>query len=319
MADTAGWKDLRIGIAAVVTLAVIALCVLLFARVGALRGEKFRLFLRVSTARGLMKGSEVWLGGQRAGQVTNIRFLPPAGNHEDPLLVEMEVLERYRQSIRRDSPAQIRAGGRLIAAPVVAIGAGTSRSPVVTEGDTIRARPQGDIESVAGRFGEATRDFPAIATDVKRVGEQMRSPRGTIGALGGERAALELKAARERSSRIAASVSRGRGSLGRLFSSREALRHRARTVLARADSVQGLLTSPDYALGRFRRDTTLRASVAEIQRELAVVRTLLSEARGTAGRIERDQAIMEALAEAEREMAAVMADMRRRPLRYLNF
>ena len=319
MADTARWKDLRIGIAAAVTLAVIALGVLLFARVGGLRGEKFRLFLRVSTARGLMKGSEVWLGGQRVGLVTNIRFLPPTGNHEEPLLVDMEVLERHREAIRRDSPAEIRAGGRLIAAPVVAIGAGSSGSPVIREGDTIRARPQKDLESVAARFGEATRHLPAIATDVKRVGEQLRSPRGTIGALGGEGAALELKAARERSGRLAASVSRGRGSLGRLFSRREALRQRAQTVLARADSVQSLITSPDNVLGRFRRDTTLQASVAEIQRELSAVRTLLAEARGTAGRIQRDRAIMEALTEAEREMAAVMADIRRRPFRYLNF
>jgi hypothetical protein len=46
---------------------------------------------------------------------------------------------------------------------------------------------------------------------------------------------------------------------------------------------------------------------------------MLQDARGTAGRVKHDGAIVEALMEAERGMGAIMADIRRRPLRYLNF
>jgi hypothetical protein len=59
--------------------------------------------------------------------------------------------------------------------------------------------------------------------------------------------------------------------------------------------------------------------VSEIQAELSIVRAMLQDARGTAGRVSRDRAIVEALVEAEREMGAIMADIRRRPFRYLNF
>jgi hypothetical protein len=155
--------------------------------------------------------------------------------------------------------------------------------------------------------------------DVKRMNEQLRNPRGTIGAFGSERGAVELKAVRESGGRLAASLSRGRGTLGRLLGGRGDLMARAESVLARADSVQQLIVSPDIAAGRFGRDTTLKAAVADIRNELAIVRALLDEPRGTAGRVTKDRAIVEALMEAEREMGAIMADIRRRPLRYLNF
>lgn len=319
MARAARWRDLRIGIAAAIALAAVSLAVLLFARVGAVRGDTFRLFVRTAAARGLMKGSEVWVGGQRVGKVSDIRFLPPRGAEADALVIEMDVLERHRQAIRRDSRAEIRAGARLIAAPVVAISPGTAGSAVVTEGDTIRAPAQADLEGITSRFGAAAREFPAVIADVKRVTQQVRSSGGTIGAFGAEGGAVELAAVRERGSRIATSLSQGRGTLGRLLGARAPLQARAQAALARADSVRQLVTSPNSALGRFRRDSTLRASVADIQNELSMVRAMLDEARGTAGRVTQDRAIVESLIEAEREMGAIMADIRRRPFRYLNF
>jgi hypothetical protein len=158
-----------------------------------------------------------------------------------------------------------------------------------------------------------------VMADVKRVNDQLRSSRGTIGAFGNEGGGVELAAVRARGGRIAASLSQRRGTLGRLLSGRGELMTRAEVVLARADSVQQLFGSPAVAVGRFRRDSTLQMIVSEIQAELSIVRAMLQDARGTAGRVSRDRAIVEALVEAEREMGAIMADIRRRPFRYLNF
>jgi ABC-type transporter Mla subunit MlaD len=293
MADTARWRDLRIGIIAAIGLVAVAVAVLLFARVGAIRGDTFLLFLRTGSASGLMKGSEVWVGGQRVGRVTSIRFLPPAGQDADALLVEMEVIQRHRQAIRRDSRAQIRAGGRLIAAPVVRISPGSAGSRVVVAGDTLRAQRQADLQSMAEGFGQATRELPAVMADVKRVNQALRSPGGTIGAFGSERGGVELAAVRARGGRIAASLSQRRGTLGRLLNGRGQLMGRAEMALARADSVQELFGSPENAVGRFRRDSTLKLVVADIQSELSIVRALLQQARGTAGRVSRDSAIVE--------------------------
>jgi hypothetical protein len=297
----------------------VALAVLLFAQVGAVRGETFRLFLRTGSARGIMKGSEVWVGGQRVGRVLSVHFLPPAGEGRDALLVEMEVTKRNRQAIRRDSQAEVRPGTNFIAAPVVAIDAGSAGSPAVTEGDTIRARARTDLQATAARFGEVTRAFPAVVGDVKRVNQQLRNPGGTIGAFGSEGGGVELAAVRARGGRIAASLTQRRGTLGRMLDQRGQLMARAEVVLARADSVQQLVGSPEKAMGRFRRDSTLHTIVSDIQAELSIVRAMVQGAQGTAGRVVRDSAVVEALTEAEREMGAIMADIRRRPFRYLGF
>ena len=319
MARPANWSDLRKGIIAAAVVVAVAIAVLVFARPGAIRGDTFRLFVQVGSARGLMKGADVWVGGQKVGQVSEIRFVPPTRGDSGALIVEIDVLERYRHVIRRDSPVEIRAGARLIAAPVVAITPGTMAARIVREGDTLRAGTQADVEGVMGRFGQASREFPGVIADVKRVQQQLRSPGGTIGAFGSERGGVELAAVRARGSRIATSLGQGRGTLGRLLAVREGLTARAQTVIARADSVQALLGSTDVALGRFRRDSTLKATMQDIQQELSTVRTLLEEARGSAGRFQRDSAIVRELMDAQREMGEIMADMRRRPFRYLNF
>jgi ABC-type transporter Mla subunit MlaD len=319
MAHTARWRDLRIGMIAAVGVVAVALAVLLFAQVGAVRGETFQLFLRTASARGLMKGSEVWVGGQRVGRVLSVRFLPPAGEGRDALLVEMEVIERSRRAIRHDSRAEVRPGTNFIAAPVVAIDPGTVGSPIVTEGDTILSHAQTDLQATAARFGEAARAFPAVMADVKRVNQQLRSPGGTIGAFGSERGGVELAAVRARSERIAASLNQRRGTLGRMLNERGRLMARAEIVLARADSIQQLVGSPEKAMGRFRRDSTLQTIVSDVQAELSIVRAMLQGAQGTAGRVVRDSAVVEALTEAEREMGAIMTDIRRRPFRYLGF
>ena len=89
--------------------------------------------------------------------------------------------------------------------------------------------------------------------------------------------------------------------------------------MARADSVRALVGSSSTSLGRFRRDSTLLAEVADIRDELARVRASLDESRGTAGRVLHDSAAFSALGDAQREMTLLFADMKKHPLRYNPF
>ena len=120
MARRLAWSNVRGGLIALVAIVGIAAATLKYARVGALRGDRIRLFVVVGAARGILTGSEVWLMGQKIGRVADIRFRSPG--ESDTLarvLVEMEVLEKYREAMHRDAVAQIRPGGSLIGAMVV--------------------------------------------------------------------------------------------------------------------------------------------------------------------------------------------------------
>lgn len=312
------WSQLLPGLAIAAGLTAGLLAVLLFARVGAAKGETMRLYTAVASVRGIMKGSEVWLNGMPVGLVRDVQFLPPTAPADRRLLVSLDVSASVRPYVRADADAQIRAGGSLIGAPVIYITGGSPSARAVVEGDTLVARAQADFEGIASEFGLAARELPAIMQNVQLIGQHLRAATGTIGAFTSDEARVELGGLQARGARLAGKLSGGRGTLGLAFGGREALMGRARSAMASVDSVRALLASGRGELGRFRRDSTLLREVASVRDEVAIVRALLDEPRGTAGRVMNDRAIQLELARADTAMQQLFADVKARPLRYLN-
>ena len=320
MARRLAWSNVRGGLIAIGVIVGICVATLRYARVGALRGDRIHLYATVGAARGVLKGSEVWLLGQKVGKITDIRFRSPSESDTTTrVLVEMEVLEKYREAMHRDAVAQIRPGGSVIGAMVVYLSTGSANAPTIRDGDTVRAKAQSDAEGTIGQFGAATKELPAIIGDVKAIRSELQSTGGSVGAMmrstGDERGALRTTSARM--ALLRRRLSGGRGSAGLIMHG--GLGGRARLVMARADSVRSLLGSSSNSFGRFKRDSTLIADVAEIRDEITTVRTALSESRGTVGRAMNDSAAFRALDGVHREMTLLMANLKKQPLRYNPF
>jgi MlaD protein len=280
MPRRASWRELRVGLIALAATTALGLVVLIFARVGTLHGSTFRLYAMTGEARGIIRSSEVWLEGQKVGVVKDVTFLPPSNDVARRVLIMMDVLSSARQGIRRNSTAQVRSGGTLIGAPVVYLTIGTTSAPGVGPGDTIRAIPQSDLETMTSEFAIASRQFPEIISNIKLLNQQLHGVDGTIGAFGVERGGVEL---------------------------------------VRADSIRTLLSSGSGSYGRLRRDSTLLREVAAVRNELDIVRARMASPTGTLGRVRSDSALMHAVTSTQREMALIFADIHRRPLRYVRF
>ena len=319
MPRRASWRELVIGLVSFAAIVGLSFCVLVFARVGRLHGSTFRLYALTGEARGVIRGSEVWLGGQKVGVVKNIDFMPPGRPLTERLLITMDVLSSAREGIRHNSTAQVRSGGTLISSPVVYLTIGTTASAAVGSGDTVRTLPQSDMETMTSEFAIASRDFPAIISNVKLLNDQLHSVHGTLGAMGIEHGGVELVQARRQTMRVAAMLSKPRGTIGAAFASQGALIDRARRVMARADSVRAIVANKNTSFGRFRGDSTLMREVADIRNELDIIRARMASPTGTLGRVRADSALFDAIAKAQREMTLIMADVRRRPLRYIHF
>ena len=89
--------------------------------------------------------------------------------------------------------------------------------------------------------------------------------------------------------------------------------------MARVDSLRAVIASPNTSLGRARSDSTLLREVADVRNELDIIRARMSSPTGTLGRAHADSALFDAIAGAQRELTLIMADVRRRPLRYIHF
>ena len=312
------WRGVIPGLVIFGSIVLAVLAVLVYARPGALHGDTYRLFIATDAARGVMEGTDVRIAGRDAGVIREIGFRPVTADTSRRVVIEVEILEDAQRLLRANSTAQIRTGGSLIGAPILFLTVGTTDAPVLEEGDTLVALPQADLEDATSRFAQASRAFPAILSNIKVLAAQLGSAEGTIGAATIE-GTTELGDFAERASDLQGMAFTSDGSIGRALDPSSALRLRARSAMAQVDTLRQLLASDRSELGRFRRDSTLARSIADVRNELAIVRLRLDRASGTAGRIARDSIVTLQLSAAERSLSRLLDDIRHNPLRYFVF
>ncbi|HKG95493.1 MAG TPA: MlaD family protein [Gemmatimonadaceae bacterium] len=317
------WRDVVPGLIALAAIIGAAVAVLMFARIGALRGSTYELWAPTSRARGVMNHTEVWLEGQKVGAVKDVHFRDASADTGQRLVLHLEVLAKFRDQIRHDSFAQVRPGGSILGSPVVFVSTGSASSTPLRDGDTLAVLPQGDTEGMTSQIALASREFPRIIENVKLLNNALLTARGTVGAmLYTDQGVQQFETFATGFGELAEQATRGGGTVGLALRGRgNELAARARSAMAQADSLRQLLLEPGprTTLGRFRRDSTIIRTVDDVRTELATVRLLLAEPRGTAGRVLADSAVFQQITRAQREMDALFKDLRRRPLRYIAF
>ena len=319
MSRQSRWKDLRIGALATCGIIAAALLILIFGRVGVLHGRKFTFHVTTDAARGVIRGTDVWLDGKKVGVVTRVSFRAPSAPLSDRLVITLSVLERERSRIRKDSQIQVRSGGSIIGDRVVSVNSGSATAPEIVPGDTIHAREQADVEGVTSDAAVASREIPGILENVKLLAAQLRTAEGTLGALGLETGNAQLSTLGERTRKLMDDLTQSKGTLAKAGAGVASLGERASQSMARVDSIRRLLASDAHSFGRFRRDSTLLTEVGRVRDELAVVQQLAASPNGTIGRLRSDSAIIRNV---HRDLAAIdslFADMKKHPLRYIAF
>jgi phospholipid/cholesterol/gamma-HCH transport system substrate-binding protein len=320
MAKAPHWHDLKIGLLSTAGVIAAALGVLIFGRVGTLHGKTFQIYVTTKAARGVIRGTEVWLDGQKVGLVRDVTFQPPTVDPDNRIIMKLKVLKSAQSHVRLDTRVQVRSGTSLIGDQVVYMSSGTARRRQVADGDTIHSSEQLDYESLGADAAVATKEFPAIIENVKLLSAQLRSVNGTLGALGAEGTGDGMRYVRARASRLIDKLSSSSsGSVGLALSNRDLMLARARRALAQTDSIRALLGSSEHSLGRFRRDSTLIGHVTQIRAALDSLQGLASSPNGTIGRFRLDSAIIMNIQRDRAALDSLIADIKKHPLRYTPF
>lgn len=304
---------------AMVGVVVAAFVILVYGRVGLLHGQKFTLYVLTDAARGVIRGTEVWLDGQKVGVVKGVNFRSPDNPQSERLVLVLSILENSRSRVRADSRIQVRSGASIIGDRVVYIASGTSTQPGVADGDTVRAGEQADLEGMTSDAALAAQELPGIIENVKLLADQLQTAQGTLGALGIERGGPETIELRRRTERVLTRLSEPRGTFGRAWQEHEHLMERASRVMARVDSIRALVNSNQHSLGRFRRDSTLVIEIRRARTELAEVQRLASDPSGTIGRARADSIIIHNIHLGLSEVDSLIADLKKHPFRYVAF
>ncbi len=313
------WRNLVLGIASGVVVLTLGVLIMIYGRVGSLRGKTYQVYVTTDAARGVIRGTEVWLDGQKVGLVRSVDFRDASSSAKERLVLSLEILDAARSHVRADSRVRIRSGATLIGDQVVYITSGTARNPVIAAGDTLHSGMQSDIESATANAAVAMREFPAIISNVKLLAAELQSAEGTIGSLTGMGSDAKFATVRAKSERLLRRLSSSSGTVSLVLSDSALLRARVQRAMAQADSIRQLLASDSHSLGRFRKDSTLMRDVADIRTELDQVRSLLGRQDGTIGRLRTDSALVGAVHRDFAALDSLFADLKKHPLRYIAF
>ncbi len=313
------WPQLLPGLAIVLVIVVGVVLVLTKARVGGVRGETRHLYATFTSARDVLAGSEVWLDGQKVGIVTDVRFLPPSMDTTARILVAFDMLAAPARQLRRDVRADVRAGGTMIGAPVIYLRSGTGVGGPLQPGDTIRAIPRTGLDELTARASLATKQLPALVADLRAIAGHVKSASGSVAPIMDRGAIRQVEGARAQAGALLERLTRGKGVVS-MRTVQADLPTRVRHVTLALDSVRQLVGgSGSTSFGRFRRDSTLTTTLESLRAELAALDTLAHGVEGTAGRLASDSMLTNQVSRIDAEIAALIADIKRRPFRYLAF
>jgi ABC-type transporter Mla subunit MlaD len=310
------WRNLIPGLVSVAAVLAIVTGIIFYGRIGALRGDTYPVYVFTNEARGILQNSDVWLEGKRVGIVDAIEFRPIATDTAKRIRLTLKILREHQGLIRADSYAQIRSGGRLLGEPVVYITMGTTSSPALEAEAVLDSREQADAENIASEIALASRDFPMIAQNARRLIEQARVLAQRLDAVGTDEPGVAFRVVTRRAQRLTSAAS-DTGTVGMFLADSLALVARLRQIMARTDSLGRRLQETGHTFDRMSSDSSLSRQIADLRNEVSIVRALLTDARGSAGRLMFDQAIPSQLTRVESELGQLMTDLRNNPARYL--
>ncbi len=306
------WSELKLGILAVVAVALAAFFIFLVGGQGGLPWQRYNLKTRFPNVAGLKEGAVVRLAGVEVGQVASIEF---AGSQVE---VGYEISKDVRGMITTTSRAMLGSVSLLGESAIdLTPGVGT---PVAEWGYVPWQKTPGQLVDVAEgatagideitqllkeiRAGKGTigklitdegmyREFTALLTSADAVVTNINRGRGTLGRLSNDPAAYNsLKGSLDNLEAMTRRINAGEGSLGRLLRD-DALARSLTATTGNLETLTGRISRGDGSLGLLVNDTALYNRLNTLSERIDTLVTRLTEGEGTAGQLLRDKRLYE--------------------------
>jgi phospholipid/cholesterol/gamma-HCH transport system substrate-binding protein len=312
--------------------------------------RKITLRAYIDNAGGLRDGAPVRLAGVDIGNVTGIRIVE--GKPMTPVEVTMKVNTKYSFNLRKDSVTMLATAG-VLGETFVDVDSTTAKGPPATDGDTLAAKNQPDIQDVVRASQGTLQNMDALLKRVDRIVAFVESGQGSIGKVIYDPALYnQLNATVAEFKGLVDDIQSGKGSLGPLLTSDEAYKK----AMAAIDKVnvliddlqQGkgsagkLLKDPELydnanktianvrqmtddinagkgAFGKMTHDQEFAARLQTTINNLAALSERLEKGEGTAGMLFKDPALYNNSNQMLVETRELVKAIRENPKKYLTF
>lgn len=332
------FSELKIGVLAVVALAIAAFTIFLLSGQGGFFWQQYHLKARFKDAVGLKTGAPVRVAGMEIGSVDDMEFVG----------ADIEVVMKLNNSMQpRVTTESIAAIGSLslLGQAVVDITASTAgrplrdweylrgAAPAVALAEVAASANRGlaeatslfhDIRAGRGTMGKLFTDealyrnmqqFVAAAEDVTR---NVNRGRGTLGRLMQDPEAYQaLEASLKNLETMTSRLNAGEGSLGRLLHD-DAFARSLSATTSNFETISGRLNRGEGTIGKLMTDEALYKRFDSVGNRLDALIAQINEGGGTFGQLMRDKQLYENMNAAANELRNLVGDIRKDPRKYLN-
>lgn len=317
-------RQLRVLSLVLVGLLLLAYGVYQVGRIFDVFADRYTLITLLPSVAGLREGAPVTLAGQQVGQVDAITFIPMsqkrAGNN---LKVKLNVAERVRSQIRRDSRIQVRAQG-LLGDKYIDISPGTLAAVMLHAGDTIPAVISMDMEQFLSQASEMLDQANVLVKDLGTITGSLARGEGTMGQLlHDERLYNRMVAATAEMQTMLASINRGNGTISRMIRDPQ-MYQRMVAAVSRVDSLGALALHGNGTLSLFLRDDSLYRGLAGTAAKADVAAgqfsdmlRKLSTPNGSLNRFMTDPRLFDEFLKSVVDLQTLIADVRQNPKKYV--
>jgi hypothetical protein len=202
---------------------------------------------------------------------------------------------------------------------VIDLASGSASARELADGDTLRTIPRGEFDGARASLVIAAQNLPQIVDNVRDVKTEVFSPSGTIGAMGhGDGITRPLASIADNLGTLAARLDYRRAAMHRAGA--EDLSARAHRVIAAADSVRRSAAAQAASASRSHNDSAMVRTIQDARAQIdSVQRLLASSPADSAGPSPAIARLQQRMSDLDAQLATLLADMIRRPMRYIAF
>lgn len=315
-----GWKQVRVGVVLIIGILLLGYAIVRVADVMNLFADRYPLFTVVESASGLQEGSPVHLAGQRVGQITKIRFLPPARRAgEKNLVLTLSIDKDVQAQIRTSSRARILSQG-LLGDRYVNIDPGSPPARVLEPGDTVVSVGGATIDDLVTAGATALDSLQMLMSDLRGITRPLAAGEGTLGRLiTDEELYFEVVATASDLRATIAQINREDGTLGRLIRD-PALYEDLERVVGDIDALTLRISAGEGTLGRLVMTDTLYTELLSavvgtdsIAESLARITETMVEGRGAFQRLFTDPAMYDQVLKLVVDLQTLVKAIRENP------
>lgn len=348
-ASKLSWAKLRVGLTAIVGLALIGVLIYLLTGTTSLFTREVVIYTYLADAAAVAVGAPVRINGINAGNVSGV-LLTNEASPERSVRLDLSIREEMLSQIPVDSLATVSAEN-LLGSKFMNIKKGKARE-TVKAGATIAAQPSKEIfevmdsffplltsaqitlqridniislvESGQGNIGKLLKDvslynrIDSILAEVQKTTAAVNAGKGTISKLIYDDVLLDdIRSPIQRIDRILAGIEDGKGTAGKLLKD-PAIYDELQKNLIVVRMMLNDLQSGKGTAGKLLKSEELHNQVAGLLKRIDTTVDKLNTGQGTLGQLLVNPVLYESLNGVSREMHGLMKDFRANPKKFLH-